>query len=363
VKQKWKLWLLPLAAILAFGLYKGGGTFLQKKDPTPQERTQTVKVKEAEKIFKEESIALTGSLEALNEGVISSKVPGRVGRVLVENGAVVAAGQSLVLLEDIEYSNALAIARAALEKAEANLASVRINYERARELYQGQVISEKEFEDAQTGLQLAEADAASAAAAAANAEESLRSATVVSPFNGAVANKNVTTGQVVSAGTPLMLVEDISSVYVTVNVEQKDLGRIKPGLPAEVAVDSFFSRKFEGVVEIINPTANKSARVFETKIKVVNGEGLLKPGMFASVQIKTGEKGEVLVVPQNSLVSIQGMFFTFIADGDRAKRQQVEIGQVIEQVVEIKSGLAAGQKIIVTNVNKLKDQDKIIISD
>jgi multidrug efflux pump subunit AcrA (membrane-fusion protein) len=57
------------------------------------------------------------------------------------------------------------------------------------------------------------------------------------------------------------------------------------------------------------------------------------------------------------------MFFAFIADGDRAKRQQVEIGQVIGQVVEIKSGLAAGQKIIVTNVNKLKDQDKIIIAD
>jgi RND family efflux transporter MFP subunit len=363
VKIKWKLWLLPLVAILAFGVYKGGESIKQKKDTSPQERTQTVEVKEAEKVFREERLALTGSLEALNEGVVSSKVPGRVSRVLVENGAFVVAGQPLVLLEDTEYRNALAIARAALEKAEANLASVRINYERASELYQGQVISEKDFEDAQTGLKLAGADTASAAAAAGNAEESLRSATVVSPFNGVVADKNVTPGQVLSAGMPLMLVEDISSVYVTVNVEQKDLGRIKPGLPAEVAVDSFVSRRFGGVVEIINPSANKNARVFETKIKVVNGEGLLKPGMFASVQIMTGVRGEVLVVPQNSLVSVQGMFFAFIAEGDRAKRQQVEIGQVIEQAVEIKSGLVAGQKIIVTNVNKLKDQDKIIIAD
>ena len=363
MKHKWKLWLLPLVAILAFGLFKGGESLLQKNDSALLEPTQTVEVQEVEKVFREESIALTGSLEALNEGVVSSKVPGRVSRVLVENGAVVAAGQPLVLLEDTEYRNALAIARAALEKAEANLASVRINYERSRELYQGQVISEKDFEDAQTGLKLAEADVSSAAAAAGNAEEALRSSTVASPFNGVVADKNITPGQVMSAGTPMMLVEDISSVYVIVNVEQKDLGRIEPGLPAEVAVDSFVSRKFTGIVEIINPSANKNARVFETKIKVVNGEGLLKPGMFASVRIMTGEKGEVLVVPQNSLVSIQGMFFAFIADGDRAKRQQVEIGQVIDQVVEIKSGLAAGQKIIVTNVNKLKDQDKIIIAD
>lgn len=227
----------------------------------------------------------------------------------------------------------------------------------------GNVISEKDFEDAQTGLNLAEADTAAAAAAAANAEESLRGATVVSPFDGVVSNRNVTLGQMVSAGSSLMAVEDISSVYVVVNVEQKDLGRVKPGLPAEVTVDSFVSRGFAGVVEIINPSANKNARVFETKIKVGNGEGLLKPGMFASVQIKTGEEGEALVVPQNSLVSIQGMFFAFVAEGDRVKRQQVEIGQVIGQLVQIKSGLTAGQKIVVTNVNKLKDQDKIIISE
>jgi RND family efflux transporter MFP subunit len=308
-------------------------------------------------------VSLTGSLEALQDGVVSPKVPGRVSRVLVENGAVVTAGQPLVLLEDAEYTNALAMARATLKKAEANLSSARINYERFKELYQGNVISKKEFEDVQTGLNLAAADAAAAAAAASNAEESLHGATVAAPFDGVVSNRNVTPGQMVSAGTSLMKVEDISSVYVVVNVEQKDLGRVKPGLPAEVTVDSFVSRGFAGVVEIINPSANKSARVFETKIKIGNGEGLLKPGMFAGVRIKTGEEGEALVVPQNSLVSIQGMYFAYVADGDRALRRQVEIGQVIGQLVQIKSGLTAGQKIVVTNVNKLKDQDKIIISE
>ena len=363
MKHRWKLWLAPLVVILALGLWKGGEFLKQKKDTSPQERVQAVSVNEVGKVKIEETVPLTGSLEALHEGVISPKVPGRVSQVLVENGAVVTAGQPLVLLEDTEYVNALAIARATLKKAEANLASARINYERFRELYQGNVISEKDFEDAQTGLNLAEADTAAAAAAAANAEESLRGATVVSPFDGVVSNRNVTLGQMVSAGSSLMAVEDISSVYVVVNVEQKDLGRVKPGLPAEVTVDSFVSRGFAGVVEIINPSANKNARVFETKIKVGNGEGLLKPGMFASVQIKTGEEGEALVVPQNSLVSIQGMFFAFVAEGDRVKRQQVEIGQVIGQLVQIKSGLTAGQKIVVTNVNKLKDQDKIIISE
>lgn len=363
MKHRWKLWLAPLVVILALGLFRGGEFLKQKRDISPQEHIQTVVVSEVGKVNIEETVALTGSLEALQNGVISPKVPGRVSRVLVENGAVVTAGQPLVLLEDSEYANALAIARAAQKKAEAALASARINYERFRELYQGKVISEKDFEDVQTGLNIAEADAAAAAAAASNAEESLRGATVVSPFDGVVSNRNVTPGQMVSAGTPLMAVEDVSSVYVVVNVEQKDLGRVKPGLPAEVTVDSFAGQGFSGVVEIINPSANKNARVFETKIKISNGERLLKPGMFAGVRIKTGEEGEALVVPQNSLVSIQGMYFAFVAEGDRAMRRQVEIGQVIGQSVQVKSGLTAGQKIIVTNVNKLKDQDKIIISE
>jgi RND family efflux transporter MFP subunit len=363
MKHKWKFWLAPLVVILALGLWKGGDFLKQKKDTSPQVRAQTVAVQDVGKVKKEDNVALTGSLEALNEAFISPKVPGRVSRVLVENGAFVAVGQPLVLLEDTEYSNALAIARATLKKAEANLASVRVNYDRFRELYQGKVISEKDFEDAQTGLMLAEADTDAAAAAVANAEEALSGATVVSPLNGVVANRNVTPGQVVSAGFTLMAVEDISSIYALVNIEQKDLGKIKPGLPATVTVEAFSGRLFNGVVEIINPAANKDARVFETKIKVENQEGLLKPGMFSIVQIKTGEGGEVLAVPQNSLVSIQGMFFAFVTEGDRVKRRQVEIGQVIDQLVEIKSGLAAGQKIVVTNVNKLKDQDKIIIAD
>lgn len=363
MKHRWKLWLAPLVLVLALGLWRGGGFLKQKDDTAPRESVQTVAVHEVGKVKIEEAVSLTGSLEALRDGVVSPKVPGRVSRVLVENGAVVTAGQPLVLLEDTEYVNSLAMARATLKKAEANLASARINFERFRELYQSNAISEKEFEDVQTGLNIAEADAAAAAAAVSSAEESLRGATVAAPFDGVVSNKNVTPGQMVAAGTPLMNVLDISSVYVVVNVEQSDLGRVRTGLPAEVSVDSFESRGFEGVVEIINPSANKSARVFETKIKVSNGEGLLKPGMFAGVRIKTGEEGEALAVPQNSLVSIQGMYFAYVADGDRALRRQVEIGRVIGQLVEIKSGLAAGQKIVVTNVNNLKDQDRIVISE
>lgn len=363
MKFKWKLWLVPLAAILAFGLYKGGDIWGQKKEAPKDINIQTVAVKTVDKVKKENVLSLTGNLEALNEATVSAKTAGRVSQVTVENGAAVSPGQSLVLLEDQDAVNQLAINQAALKKAEANLATANTNFKRNKELFESKVISKKDFEDAETALMLAEADVKSATASVASAEESLRNTTIASPSSGVVVNRDVNVGQVVSPGTPLMLVDDISSVYAVVNIEQQDLAKIKPGLQAEIVVDAFSDRKFAGVVEIVNPAASESARVFETKIKVNNQEGLLKPGMFAKVEIKTGEVEEVPAVPQNALVSNQGQFFVYIAEGDLAKRQQVDIGQILDQFVEIKSGLSVGDKVVATNVNKLKDQDRIKIAD
>lgn len=363
MKYKWKLWLIPLAVILALGIFKGGKIWGKDEAPPPDPVVQTVLAKEVVKVKIENSLSFTGSVEAVDEAVISAKVSGRVSQVAVENGAAVGAGQSLVSLENQEYSNGLAISQAALKKAEANLSAVRANYERFKELYQGGAVSKKEFDDLETALRVAEADAASAAAALANAEESLRNTTVSSPLSGVVANRSVNIGQVISPGVSLMTVKDISSVYVLVNVEQGDLSRIKPGLRARVTVDSYPGQTFDGVVAVINPAANKAARVFETKIKVSNPDQLLKPGMFAKAEIKTGGEVEVLAVSRDALTGNQGMFFVFLAQGDQVVRRQVEIGQIVDQLVEIKSGLTAGEKVAVSNVNKLKDGDRITVAE
>lgn len=158
MKYKWKLWLVPLVVVLAFGIFKGGGIWGQKKVTSQDAPIQTVGTKEVSKVKKENTLSFTGSIAAFEETVISAKVAGRVSQVMAENGAAVTAGQPLVLLENQEYANALAINRAALKKAEANLANTRINFQRSKELYEGKVISKKDFEAAETGLELAEAD-------------------------------------------------------------------------------------------------------------------------------------------------------------------------------------------------------------
>ncbi|MEG6522979.1 efflux RND transporter periplasmic adaptor subunit [Desulfotomaculum sp. 1211_IL3151] len=362
MKRKWKLWLIPLAAILALGIFKGG--FWHKNEMKQEEPVQIVSTQPVSKIKIENILSLTGNIEAFHQAIICAELPaGRVSEVLVNNGDQVTAGQPLVYIKSDSMTHSLAINQASLKKAETGLATAGADYQRYQELYKQGAVSEKEFESMETARKLAEAEVSSATAAVANAEKDLRNTTITSPIGGFVANRNVTTGQMVSLqGPDLMTVEDIAAVYVVVNIDQGELSNLKVGLKTEIAVNAYGNKHFTGEVAVINPVANKDARVFEAKIKVPNPEFMLKPGMFAKVKIKTGEADNALAIPQAALTTKQGMYFVFIPEGDQAKRVPVEVGQIMDQLVEIKQGLKEGQEVVITNANKLKDQDKIKVA-
>jgi len=364
MKSKWKLWLIPVVLLAVLGLWKSSSLLKKSAVPTNADTVQAVVIKEAARIKKENSLQLTGTLEANETALISSKIAGRTSRVLVENGSAVNAGQALVIIESQDYTNLLAAAQADLKKAEAKLASSQADYKRFQELHKNGAISNKDLQDMEMGLKVAEADVASAAAAVSNARNSLDNTTISSPISGIVSNRSVNLGQMLSAGLQLMAVEDISSVYAVINVQQQELSNLKPGLKSEVMIDAYGTRKFPGSLTVINPSASREARVFQAKIKLDNPEQLLRAGMFARVKIYTGEDQEVVAIPRDALISQKGLYYVFIPDGGQVKRQQVQTGTIMDQMVEITSGLKEGQPIVVSNVNKLKDQDRIqVISE
>lgn len=352
---------LVLLAVVGLLLYR---TVLLRRatTPPPDIHLQTVEVKEVASASLEDRLSLSGSLESANKAVISPKVAGRVARILVENGNQVQSGQPLVLLDNQAYQNQLAAAQATLKKAEANLEATRTNHQRIKQMYQGGVVSQKDFDDIEAGLKAAEADASSAAAAASIASEDLANTTITSPIPGMVANRQVNLGQMISPGLSVMDIEDISSIYIVVNVNQDDIGRIAAGEKAEVLVDPYVDRLFPGTVEVVNPSANPYARVFQAKVKVDNQEGLLRPGMFARVVIQAGEAKEAVTIPQIALAGQNERYYVFVLEGDRVRRQTVTIGGVQNGTIEIRTGLTQGQKVVVTNVNKLKDQDQVRIA-
>lgn len=355
LKYKWAIVviIIILVIFIANGLIRAQGDALV----VPKE--QAVLVEKIVKAEKAQILELTGTLEARDNIIITSKYGGKVSDVLVENGQTVHSGQGLISMEATQQQNALTQAQNALAKANANLNYIQKNYERMKNLYDAEAISRNDFESAEMAYQVAKADVNSAQAICSNAQDAVKDTEVSSRINGTVADCNIKSGQMVEAGTPLMTVQDLSSSYLIVNVNQDDISKIALGQKVKVSVDAFSDKTFNGRVEIMNPVANSASRSFEVKMLVENPDSLLKPGMFAKVEVEFDKPKMAIAVPQSAVSGKDGLYYVFVAKNDKAEKRTVVLGDTMGQEVEVKSGLTEKDKLIISNVNKLKDGDTI----
>jgi RND family efflux transporter MFP subunit len=358
---KIKYWAVPilLAVAVTAAAQTGLLTSINAQQPVNAPQATSVTAESVQMVNKIPKLSLTGSVEGETSAVISAKIAGRIEQVLVEDGQPVAVGQPLIRLESIELSNAVRTGRDAVRRASANYENVETDYNRYQTLYTQNAISKQVFDGAETKRKLAQADLSSAEAALSTAEQQYAYSLVTAPVSGVIANKTAVIGQVVGAGAPLMSVEDIGQVYAVVNVEQKDLGIVKQGMAAEITVDAYPDKVFAGDIQIINPAAAVANRMYRTKIKIDNSQALLKPGMFVKVSIITGKPAPVLAVPQAAIFQKQGIYQVYVLENGKAVRRQVEVGAVLGDFVEIKTGLVEKTQIITSNVNKLKDGDAV----
>lgn len=293
------------------------------------------------------ALLLSGNLE-LTDAQLGFKVAGRMVERSVDEGARVEAGQLVARLEDAEQRDQLALRQAELAAAEAVLAELeagsrpqdiaavaaalrsaeaerdrlRLDFARARELRQREVIADRDFELAQAQLKVAEARAAEAAERLKLVEEGPRAETIaqararvaqakaavelartqltytrlVSPLAGTVLAHHAEAGEFVAPGTPVVTVGDTRRMWVRAYLNQTDLGRVRHGQPVVVRIDTFPGREFPGTVSYIASEAEftpKSVQtpkervklVFRLKVDVANPDDVLKAGMPADVVI------------------------------------------------------------------------------
>lgn len=362
--KKIKYGVVPIVFVIAMltAVHLGFLPLGQAQKQTSEQKAVTVTVAEVKSVLQTPKLTLTGSIEGETSGIISAKVGGRIAEVLVEDGQSVALGQGLIRLESTELSNSIRINNDAVRKAQVTYDNIQANYERALALYGQQAISKQQLDAAETSLKTAASDVSSTTASLANAHQQFSDTLVTAPVSGVVANKSAVIGQVVAAGQQLMTVENIIDVYAVVNIEQKDTGIVKPGMPAEVLVDAYPGQIFTGTVEVINPAALTANRMFRTKIKVPNLEGKLKPGMFVKVNLITGSEQPVLAIPQSAIFQKQGLYYVFVVEEGKAVRRLIEVGEVIGDSIEVKSGLTAKMQVATSNVNNLKDGDTLVVT-
>ncbi len=361
---KLKYWVIPVVLFIGMtivfrsGAFSSGKTQLQNSDGAIN-----VKVAEVQNINTVPKLTLNGAIEGQTAAAVSAKIAGRIEQVMVQEGQHVKAGDPLVQLESIELANSVRTAQDAVTKARINYDLATTDYNRYQTLYNQGALSQQQLDTAVAKLRTAQAELSSALANQNNAEQQYGYGLITAPVDGVVANNTATVGQVVSPGATLMIVEDISTVYAVVNVEQKDLSRVKLGQKAAVTVDTYSDKIFAGAVDIINPEAGTANRMFRTKVKIDNSGGALKAGMFAKVQLTAGDPVSVITVPQAAVVQKQGMYFVFTVENNKAVRHQVEIGEVSGDSLQIKAGLDLNNKVAVSSVSQLKDGETVKVTE
>ncbi len=237
----------------------------------------------------------SGNVEVTDVNV-AFKIPGRIATLLTDEGKPVARGDKLAALDNAEYASQVAQNRANLRNAEAQLEKAKKDLERYETLHKQEVIAAQQLDAARTGYDVALAQAQQAAAAVRTSEVRLGDAVIYSPMNGVVLRKNSEPGETVGAGTPIFTIGDLENPWIRVYVKEDALGLVKLGQQAEVRVDSFPEKTYEGTVSYISSEAEftpKSVQtreervklVFGVKISVKNRDNELKPGMPADVKI------------------------------------------------------------------------------
>jgi RND family efflux transporter MFP subunit len=336
----------------------------------------TVEVAPVRREAVSEQITVVGNLIGAATVEVVPKVSGRLQTVSVQLGDRVANGQAIAVVEDREIREqvkqaeaSFEVARASIKQREADLKFNETALERARSLFDRQLLPKQSLDDADAKYQAAVAQLDLARAQFAQSEARLDELRIMlgntvirSPVNGFVGKRYLDPGGFASQNAPVVSVVDLSVVRLVANLVEKDLKRVRQGTSASVEVDAYPGEQFSGRVARVAPVFDAATRTAPMEIEIPNDGFRLKAGMYARVRLTVDTRQNALVVPRNALVQIEGKEGVFVAAGQKATFSAVQTGLQDEAKVEIVAGLREGTRVVTTGAGALRDGDTIVLA-
>jgi membrane fusion protein, multidrug efflux system len=322
--------------------------------PPPQAVT-SAKVELAEW---EGATAAIGSLVAVRSVVLAAELPGTVREIAFESGASVKKGQVLVKLD-------ASIEEAQLAAAVADATLARLSHERARKLRQSEA-------NAEADLDAAEARAKDANATVARLEATIGKKTIRAPFDGRIAIRQVELGQVVSPGSPIASLQSVSPIHADFWLPQQALAELEPGQRARLRTDTFGNAVWDGEVTTVNPEVDPATRNVRIRATFPNGDGRLRPGMFANVQVLSSGKRPVLTIPATAVIFAPYGDSVFAIEEKKdqagkatavARQKFVRTGERRGDVVAVISGLSEGETVVSSGAFKLRNGTAVAVNN
>jgi len=330
----------------------------------------------------------TATLVTDHEAQVASKTSGVLVKLLVEEGSVVREGQLLAELDDSTPVAAVAQAEAQMHKADATFAY-------AEQSIQKQLISKREYDQANF-------DAQTQRAALQTAKLQLAYTRIMAPVSGVVAERSVKLGNLVQVNQSLFRIVNMDTLQAVLNVPERQLGILKAGQTVALEADALPGQKFAGNILRIAPVVDPTSGTFRVTCEFRDKSRTLKPGMFGRIDIVYDHRDEALTIPRSALIEEDGETAVFVVDtapvkapaadtdkskdGDKSKavakdagkdakaivattpglvahRKLVKIGYSDGDKVEIRSGLDAGTRVITVGRNAVRDGTAVQVLD
>lgn len=291
---------------------------------------------------------------------VSPRISGRVVDVKAFLGESVNKGQVLAELDSIELGQT----KAQYLKSKANLEVARANYAREDRLFKKQISSEKEYLYAKAEFLRSEAalnEARETLRLLGLNDEEIKSLKwdkgdqpasifpLIAPFTGTVVEQHIVLGEFIKPEDRPYTIADLSHLWIQLDIYENDLRWVGEGKTVDIDVNSYPGERFEGTVTYISDILDESTRTAKARVEILNPEGKLKPGMFATaaISVPSSDTEEVIVVPGSAIVQIEGKSAVFIQEGEGSFEMiEVTTGQSSGEYVEVLSGVDTGDKVV-----------------
>jgi RND family efflux transporter MFP subunit len=387
---------LPALALVLTALAAGCGTDADGaagRDAVPDVAAVAVTTAAAIEQPIRRFVGVTGTLTAEEQAEVAAEIAGRIVATPVERGSRVGAGAELVRIADADV-------RAQVQEAEANAAQIEARlglsgggsfqidrvpevasartatdlaeaeFDRTAMLLERKLVPQAEFDRTRTQLEAArrQYDIArntseqlyqsllAAQARTARARKALDDTVVRAPFDGLVEQRLVSIGDYVTPGTKVASVIRTSNLRVELTVPGQYLAEVKTGGAVTLEVDAYPGQVFTGLIRYVAPALRAESRALIVEAVVPNETGQLKPGLFATAKIEQTSEEPAVLVPATAVRSVSGAARVYVVESDGvAQERLVTTGQAVGDLIEITSGLAAGDTVATSNVTQLTD--------
>ena len=288
-----------------------------------------------------DAIAATGQIEPTQSIELRPELDGRITRIYVREGAMVREGAPLFQIDPSELS-----AQVARAEAERDLA--RQNLTRTRELLEQRASSQAE-------LERAEATSRSAEATLQLLQVQLRRSTVRAPFAGVAGERTVSLGDYVTTQSRLISLQTVNPQRATFTVPERYAASLQVGQQVTFRVAALPGREFTGTVDFVDPVVRMPGRTITIKAVVPNATRELQSGMFIEARLATEIRPDAVIIPEDAILPLQGANYVWAVVDGKATRRQVDLGVRTPGFVEARTGVAAGEQVVVGGLERLQE--------